>query len=284
VTQVGALLAAAGLPRPSPDLDDTARMLLSLGGRTWHCPGLPWTVDAPSLPALQLDVRLRLRPASGHAVQLQPEAVALLLALGAFDGDLPPLVRRRPGALAGDDQPTVRLTALEAVGPAAGPDSMLETQLEAPLRAIGALSDHVAVISFDIDDQSPEDLATGLDLVRAEAGVLSVVWTAAGGKKGRPSFAIEVLARPEEADRAILACLRETSTIGLRWRLEQRVLLARQAGSVTTGDGRTARTKTVTRPGGQYTTKAESDDIAHGGVDWADRSSWRAELESRGRR
>ena len=56
-----------------------------------------------------------------------------------------------------------------------------------------------------------------------------------------------------------MACFSETSTIGLRWRLEQRVVLPRMAVSNAKAG---VRTKQVTRPGGEVTVKAESDDVS----------------------
>ena len=297
VAHAAALLKDAGLTFDRQAINTTAQALLALSGTAWHCPALPWALEALDEPAFKLDVRLRLRPADRTSVHLQPEAVALLLAMGAFDHELQFPVRRLHVPADGSCAavrliplvPAVPMTQTATPDPTRSAGSYiaqqgLQARLEGPLRAIGAQTDEVVVIAFDVDDQSPEDLATGLDRIRAEASVLSVNWTLAGGKKGRPVFGIEVLARPTSAEQAILACLRETSTIGLRWRLEQRVLLARQVASVTTSDGRIGRIKTVVRPGGQETTKAESDDIARVCGDWADRCGWRTELESWGKR
>ena len=53
-------------------------------------------------------------------------------------------------------------------------------------------------------------------------------------------------------------CFIETSTIGLRWRAEQRSTLERRADQSTSD----IRVKRVNRPGGATTGKAESDDLA----------------------
>jgi uncharacterized protein (DUF111 family) len=54
-------------------------------------------------------------------------------------------------------------------------------------------------------------------------------------------------------------CFSETSTIGLRWRIEERVVLPRR---VETSGAAGLRRKWVERPGGQRTAKVESDDLA----------------------
>lgn len=119
----------------------------------------------------------------------------------------------------------------------------------------------VAVIEFETDDQSPEDLALGLDRLRAAPAVLDVLQTPAFGKKGRLVTSVRVLARPEALDVVVAACFRETATIGLRHHVVRRVELARRAESVEV-EGQTVRVKTVERPGIGRTAKAEADDLA----------------------
>ena len=65
----------------------------------------------------------------------------------------------------------------------------------------GAGDDRVAVIAFEVDDQSAEELAVGLDALRATDGVLDVIQLAAFGKKGRLATQVQVLARPGAAGR-----------------------------------------------------------------------------------
>ena len=79
-----------------------------------------------------------------------------------------------------------------------------------------------------MDDQSAEALAVGLEALRATDGVLDVVQLPALGKKGRLATQVQVLARPERLDAAIERCFVETTTIGLRWRIEARAVLARE--------------------------------------------------------
>ena len=123
-----------------------------------------------------------------------------------------------------------------------------------------ASGDHrdLAVIEFEVDDQSAEDLATGLDRLRAHADVFDVVQMPVFGKKGRMMTHIRVLARAGAVEAAAQACFRETTTIGLRHRVVSGLALARASRSVEV-DGRTLRVKTVARPGGA-TAKAEADD------------------------
>ena len=54
--------------------------------------------------------------------------------------------------------------------------------------------DEVAQIQFEVDDQTPEDLAIALDKLRAHPSVLDVLQTPAFGKKGRMTMRIQMLA------------------------------------------------------------------------------------------
>jgi uncharacterized protein (DUF111 family) len=117
--------------------------------------------------------------------------------------------------------------------------------------------DEVAVVRFEIDDQTPEDLAVGLDRLRAMAGVLDVLQTPAYGKKGRLVAQIQVLARPDVLDDVLAGCFTESTTLGLRWELVRRATLERSAHRHDTVGVKLAR-----RPAGVVTAKAEADDLA----------------------
>jgi hypothetical protein len=119
------------------------------------------------------------------------------------------------------------------------------------------------VLAFEIDDQSPEELALGLDALRATEGVLDVVQLPAFGKKNRLAMQVQVLARPERLDAVIDRCFGETTTIGLRWRLEARAVLTRETVSIATSEG-ALDVKLVTRPGGERTAKAEIEPLRQG--------------------
>jgi len=117
-------------------------------------------------------------------------------------------------------------------------------------------SDAVAVIGFEIDDQSGEELAVALDHLRAFPGVIDVTQSVALGKKGRMMASVQVLAKPDALDTVCDECFRQTTTLGLRTRIEARRILARRE---VQADAR--RVKLAARPGGT-TAKAEMDDVA----------------------
>ncbi len=87
----------------------------------------------------------------------------------------------------------------------------------------------VAVLSFDIDDMTGEEIGIAADRLRAADGVLDVALASLSGKKGRPLMEFRLLVRPEALEAVQRLCFIETSTIGLRWRVEQRSTLERSA-------------------------------------------------------
>lgn len=119
----------------------------------------------------------------------------------------------------------------------------------------------LAVINFEVDDQPAEDLAVGLDHLRALPNVHDVLQMPALGKKGRMAIHVQVLTPPEAAEAVAEACFRETSTIGLRVHVVQGWMLARESREVVVESGRWVRVKVIDRPGGR-TGKAEVDDAA----------------------
>ena len=121
--------------------------------------------------------------------------------------------------------------------------------------------ERVAVLRFEIDDQTAEDLALGLDRLRAHPGVLDVLQWPAYGKKGRLVAAIQVLAEADALDAALAAVFDETTTLGVRWSRVSRSVLARDTTIHADALG-AVRVKRARRPAGTVTAKAELDDLA----------------------
>ena len=139
--------------------------------------------------------------------------------------------------------------------------------------------DRVAVLSFEVDDMTGEEIGVAAEKLRAVEGVLDLTIGTLAGKKGRPVSAFRLLVVPDSLEAAKECCLTETSTIGVRWRIEERRVLARES-IVAEQDATCVRVKRVSRPGGEVTSKVESDDLAHlGGL--ARRRSVKMQTEER---
>ncbi len=100
----------------------------------------------------------------------------------------------------------------------------------------------IAVLECTVDDLPPQVLSHAAERLLA-SGALDVWTTAVVMKKGRSGHTLTVLARP--ADRELLGdlLLQETGSLGLRYRLENRVELERSFTKVKTRYG-TIRIKT----------------------------------------
>ena len=106
----------------------------------------------------------------------------------------------------------------------------------------------IGVCSFEVDDQTAEDLAVGLDRLRAADGVLDVVQTPVIGKKGRMAASVRVLARPAVREPLIERCFAETATLGVRWQTVRRAALEREE-AVADVAGEPVRIKRAHRAG-----------------------------------
>lgn len=118
--------------------------------------------------------------------------------------------------------------------------------------------DLVSVLEFDVDDMSGEEIATAADHLRTKRGTIDLTTSPVNGKKGRVSTAFRLLVQPDQEEPVAESCFSQTSTLGLRVRREQRLVLPRRQKSGT------PRIKQANRPGGMTTQKAEADDLKDG--------------------
>jgi len=146
------------------------------------------------------------------------------------------------------------------------------TEFEPVSREAGA--EELTVIAFEVDDQTPEDLAVGLENLRRENSVIDVTQSMVIGKKGRQVMQVQLLCPPEHEREVMDHCFRETTTLGIRHHRVHRRVLSR---SESCHDG--IRVKTATRPGAM-TAKADIDDVADRFTTHTARVSARAQAEA----
>ena len=115
----------------------------------------------------------------------------------------------------------------------------------------------VAVIHFDVDDMSGEEIGLAAERLRQASGVLDLLVIPAQGKKGRPVTMFQLLVDPDLRERCCELIFLETSTIGLRWNVMNRMVLPRKERHTHWG----MRLKDVLRPNGRVTTKLECDEL-----------------------
>ncbi len=134
-------------------------------------------------------------------------------------------------------------------------------------------NNEVGEITFEVDDQTSEELAVALDILRTTQGVLDVVQYMVSGKKGRLATSVRVLCDPDHIDQAIEQIFLQTTTIGLRKQILDRSVLNRENISL---DGVSAK-KSI-RPDGVITIKADMDELKLNTSTQAERSLRRNQL------
>jgi pyridinium-3,5-bisthiocarboxylic acid mononucleotide nickel chelatase len=119
----------------------------------------------------------------------------------------------------------------------------------------------LAVVEFEVDDQTPEDLAAALERLRSHPAILDVVQQTAIGKRGRSAAHVRLLTSPGDVEEVARRCFEETTTIGLRYHFVHGFTLARTIEPVAV-IGQPVRVKVVSRPGAGFSGKAEMEDLA----------------------
>lgn len=136
---------------------------------------------------------------------------------------------------------------------------MVGERVPAPsLDGTPAAGDPIVVLEANIDDMSPQRYELALERIFA-AGALDAWLAPIVMKKGRPATLLAALARPRDETAVAEAILRETTTIGVRVRREERYVLPREIVAIDTPYG-PVRLKRV-RLDGRLRARAEYDDL-----------------------
>jgi hypothetical protein len=207
---------------------------LNVGSGTVVCQHGTLPVPAPATLALLADAPIY---AAGEPMErVTPTGAAILRMLNVQYEPLPPMRIRATGYGAGGretaGQPNL-LRLLVGEQEAARPDE----------------NESIAVIETVIDDCNPQVLAYVSELL-LDAGAWDVYRASVQMKKGRTGVQITVLSHPNIVPRLRDILFRETTTIGLRWRLENKLALAREFLTVQTPRGE-VRIKIARWPNGK---------------------------------
>jgi uncharacterized protein (TIGR00299 family) protein len=201
---------------------------LNVGSGTVKCAHGTLPVPAPATLALLDDAPVY---AAGAAMErVTPTGAAVLRMLDVRYGPLPAMrVKARGYGAGGHDTPGEPNLLRLLVG----------EESEIVFRVAGAEpgAEPIAVIETVVDDSTPQLLAYVSEMLRG-AGAWDVFSTVVQMKKGRSGVQMTVLARPELSAVLQEIIMRETTAIGLRWRIENKVALAREIVEVNTHWGR----------------------------------------------
>ena len=211
---------------------------LNVGSGTVKCAHGTLPVPAPATIALLGNTPVY---AAGEPMErVTPTGAAILRMLDVQYGPLPAMrVQARGYGAGGRDTPGTPNLLRILVGESA--QEALDSAAGEPL----------AVIEATIDDASPQLLGYASERLLA-AGAWDVYSQPVQMKKGRSGVQLTVLCRPDLVPALRELLVRETTTIGLRWRFENKMALPREFAEVETPWGK-VKIKIARWPSGEVT-------------------------------
>jgi uncharacterized protein (TIGR00299 family) protein len=229
--------------------------LVALGDGTVKTAHGVLPVPAPATLRLLEGINVRHGPA-GSGELTTPTGAALLkvLSKGSAPDEYQP---RRSGYGAGTRDIHGRLNALRIIIGESAVDQHVQHHHHHHGEHVHA--EHLHVLSADIDDMSPEELAGAADVLRAD-GALDVVLLHTTMKKGRVGTRVEALVKTADLPRFEEKILMLFTTLGVKTTDVVRTALSREFRTVKL-EGHAVRVKVATLPDGSERAKPEFDDL-----------------------
>jgi pyridinium-3,5-bisthiocarboxylic acid mononucleotide nickel chelatase len=194
---------------------------LNVGSGTVQCAHGTLPVPAPATLALLGDAPIyAARPAMERVT---PTGAAILRMLDVQYGTLPAMRARATGYGAGGRE-------------SHGQPNVLRLVIGEETQAAETSLEPIAIIETVIDDSTPQLLAYVSELLLA-AGAWDVYRVPVQMKKGRTGVQLTVLCGPDLVGALRDLIFRETTTIGLHWRTENKMALQREFAQVETAWG-----------------------------------------------
>ncbi|HEX3436124.1 MAG TPA: nickel pincer cofactor biosynthesis protein LarC [Pseudacidobacterium sp.] len=233
------------------DIVCAAAGLTSLGIEKWYCSPVnvgggfvecahgTFPVPAPAAAELLKGIPTY---ATGPKKELTtPTGAALLKALGCEFNNIPAIATTAIGYGAGTRNP-----------------ERFPNVLRLSIGETAASTERVTVLECAVDDATPQLVAHAMDRA-LEEGALDVMCTPVVMKKGRMGSLLTVLCHLEQRNTLEKLLLEETTTLGIRIREEDRVVLQRRFIEIETAYGR-IRVKIGSRNGEDMNIMAEYED------------------------
>jgi pyridinium-3,5-bisthiocarboxylic acid mononucleotide nickel chelatase len=218
-------IACSAAAADALDVDEWYCSAVNVGSGFVNCAHGRFPVPAPATAEL-----LKNAPVYSAHVQMElvtPTGAALLRALDCRFESTPVMRTHSIGYGAGTRNPerfpnVVRVSIAEIA--------------QAPRFNPGTNQETITVLECAVDDLSPQVLAHTAQLT-LEQGALDVMSASVTMKKGRLGTLLTVLCKPADAGRLQQLLFRETTTLGIRVREENRVVLTRESTAVQTEFG-----------------------------------------------
>jgi len=203
-------------------IDQVTCSPLHLGSGTVACAHGTLPVPAPATAEL-----VKGKPVYDSGVKgelLTPTGAAILTTLAADFGPLPAMAVETIGYGAGTSDPALPNLLRVMIGRAA--EAIEDCDME-----------QVAVLETNIDDMNPQIYEYIITKV-LQMGALDIYITPVQMKKNRTGMLVTLVCALEKVGQFANFLLRETTTIGLRWRSENRLKARRRIESMETPYGR----------------------------------------------
>ncbi|MFN0107771.1 MAG: nickel pincer cofactor biosynthesis protein LarC [Blastocatellia bacterium] len=198
---------------------------LHVGSGTFNCAHGTYPVPGPATAELLKGVPVYSKDIEGELVT--PTGAAIVATTAISYGNLPAMKIERVGYGAGTRTYPNFPNVLRAV--------IGETE-EATKETVDVTPKTIAVIEANIDDLSPQIFGHLMEKALAD-GALDVFYTPVQMKKNRPGVLLTLLCKPEDRQQMTDLIFSETTTLGVRYRHEQREILRREFVTVETEFG-----------------------------------------------
>jgi uncharacterized protein (TIGR00299 family) protein len=194
---------------------------LHVGSGTFQCAHGTYPVPGPATAELLKGVPIYSKDVEGELVT--PTGAAIISTLAEGYGPMPMMKIEKIGYGAGTRDYPKFPNALRAI------IGELEEDVD---RTPGA----VTIIEANIDDLNAQVFGYLMEKALS-AGALDIFYTPVQMKKNRPGVLLTLLCNPQDRERMCDLIFRETTTLGVRYRNEQREILTREFVTVETEYG-----------------------------------------------
>jgi hypothetical protein len=194
---------------------------LHVGSGTVECAHGTLPVPAPATMELIRGIPIYSTGVAGEL--LTPTGAAILTTLATGFGPLPAMTVEKIGYGAGTSEPAIpnllRLCLGRTVDETGGYDA-----------------EQMAVIETSIDDMSPQIYEHLMERA-LDMGAMDIFLSPLQMKKNRPGTLVTIICTPDRVAEFSDLLIRETTTIGLRWRVENRIKAKRSFEGIDTEYG-----------------------------------------------
>ena len=213
---VGAAAGVAAL-----GIDEIHLSPLHVGSGTVECAHGALPVPAPATMELIQGVPIYSTGVTGEL--LTPTGAAILTTLASGFGPMPAMTVDKIGYGAGTSEPAIPNLLRLCLG-------------RASMEDVGYEVERMAVIETSIDDMSPQ-IYDHLMERALEMGAMDIFLSPLQMKKNRPGTLVTIICAPDRVAEFSDFLIRETTTIGLRWRVENRIKARRDFEGIDTEFG-----------------------------------------------